>query len=348
MSVFGTRGAGKTELQRQIFLPLLGNTEGVTYELDTKEFVLMRLMSGSNAIPVVLGDFRRAYTSRAETVFKLALQLYDQTTAQRGRASLHVNEYPLRAPVLVHGEDMFVEETGAMRERILTVNMKPKTVEPGQEANEVFHELKKQNLGQLAPHLLLYSLNNSPDMAKASAMLNHTYQIMSERVRNNLVVALCGIMGFLDFCQKAGQNEVFEINEKWIRSVFNPMLAHIGNQIGNRTRILLDDFVEDVLAELGRPGTELPHKYDYTKGYMYVSLNEANIWWQRQRIAQRKTFLDRPAMTQQIEERSAYYIEGISFAYIPARRSRHYCICINVPKAYENGLHVPMRGEKDG
>lgn len=355
MSVYGIRGAGKTALQQQIFLPLFGNATqsagalmGKMFEIDSKEFVLMKLLASTNASPVVLGDFRRSYTTRAETVFRLALELYDQTTAARGRSTQTVKEYALKAPVLVYGEDLFVEETGAMYERLLAVELTDKTVEPGTTANAAFQELRRKALPRVAPHYILYTLNNDPKFHVANELVTRTFSLVkAERVLNNLTVCLAGIMGYIDFCQHAGATDLPLIDEAWVRKVFNPMLNILLNQHVGRSKTLCDEFVEELLSHLSDPFCNLPWQFDPKTGLIAVGVNEALAWWRTARSAQRRTHLEFRAMMAQLNERRGGYVSDITQMRIKSRRARYYCVILDPKKANEMGLSVPIREEGD-
>ncbi|MBD3262632.1 MAG: hypothetical protein GF334_13345, partial [Candidatus Altiarchaeales archaeon] len=154
LNVYGTQGSGKTTSLLQIYMPLLGIEEAHTWDVDTTQFVHKTLLSTSNALPVIFGEFRSSTAHGARTDFLGMLRrAYDTGMDARGRADQRTNIYPLEAPIILDGEDP-VGGTGALRERCIIVQHNKSTVDPGTDARSAYEDLADLPLWHFAVRYL--------------------------------------------------------------------------------------------------------------------------------------------------------------------------------------------------
>ncbi len=120
LNLFATRGTGKTTLIRAIYSALWGGCE--VGSALSKPFVLVRDLSASTTIPVILDEFRPGEGEYQEAMlYSILRRAYDGSIEQRGMANQHVRSYPLLAPVILSGEGR--PHDAALLDRLVMVTL---------------------------------------------------------------------------------------------------------------------------------------------------------------------------------------------------------------------------------
>ena len=348
LNVFGTLGSGKTATLTKVFLPLLGLTDPATNTANTTDFVLRRLFSSTNAIPVVFGEYRASTTQNANNDFYQLLRMsYDSGMDSRGRRDLTTVTYRLSAPVVIDGEDPLTDP--ALRQRSILVNMNPKNVIEGSPAYSAFYHLADLKLGGFSKRYIQRTLSETPGTIRKrmeqALELSRTIcpGFIPDRIRNNLAVILMGLELFNEHLHTWGQKKV-----AWTAVAFSPMLGNVMLRLASGTqRILIDDFIEESIGFLANPThTRVPfiYSYDEANGIVWLHLKTSAIWWSKDRRFQGKGFLESQSLRTQLDEKSSdpdlhYVLPERTITTKGGRRIN--CYGIRLQQAFIAGLSVP-------
>lgn len=348
LNVFGTRGSGKTSSILYLFAPLLGQTDNKAWSSNTTSFVIRSLLSSTNAIPVVFGEFRVSTVHRQFlSVLRMA---YDVGMDARGRPDLTVEVYPLTAPVVIDGEDALPE--GALKERSILVNLHPSDIAEGTMANRAFKALLRLPLNKFAGRYIRRTLRETPESVQKRFDVAHeeTFRLsrsaLPDRVRNNLAVVLVGLGMYNEHMARWGGQQI-----SWEEDVFEEVLGStLTTLLGGRTRIEVDDLIEDLLAQTAKADLgPLPYMgfYDEQKNTLWIHLNTAVRWWERFAMSRGRSTLDMPAIRAQMCERCGLGSYILSEREIVTNAGRTSCFGINIERAKECGLNVPEALDPD-
>jgi len=353
LNLYGTRGSGKTSTLLQVVQPLLGYIEPRTYDCNTTPFVLLSLFASTNAIPVSFSEFRRSSLANREyaKLQRYVLLAYDVGHDPRGRPDQTTVDYPLSAPFTLDGEDTMAD--AAAKERMIVANLSPETIVEGGPAWQAFQELVQLPLelfaGRYVQHTLRY------DAAEIFRLWSEAYGVMQrafqqalpDRVRRNLAVCVCGLRLVREHLARYDV-DLPEISHEFVQSTFELALAEIVEGPIGRTRLLVDEFIEDVINELalpeGRPN--FLFKYFSDDNALWVHQTTAIAWWHAKRRREGRTSLESAALKAQLRERSLAYATGPG-QYIIARKavdvygSTKWMFGIRLDAAVQAGLDIP-------
>ncbi|MEM4405996.1 MAG: hypothetical protein QXS68_03030 [Candidatus Methanomethylicaceae archaeon] len=305
LNLYGTRGAGKTTLITRILQPLVGYETPTVYDSDTTAFVMRVLFGSTNCVPVSFGEHRQ-YSLSGNRLIRNILLAYDGGKDSRGTTQQTTVQYKLTAPVTVDGEDPVTDP--ASLERVVQIAMRPETIREGGICYNAFQRLSLVDLRVLSRPIISFSL--TLHKGDVEELLGQALRLCREavretipdRVRRNLATCLFGLEVFRMFCHSLGVDVVLPED---LRSILLPALLNVINLETGRTRLLVDDLVEDVVREsyLNPSHNNFSWWYDAESGVFYFNLTSAYRWWQVKRRQQGETFLNLTAIKAQMRER---------------------------------------------
>lgn len=352
LNLFGTRGSGKTATILRIMQPLLGIYDARSYDCSTTSFVLLSLLSSTNAIPIAFSDFRRQALTRERyaVLQRYILLAYDVGYDARGRPDQTTVAYPLSAPFSLDGEDPLFDP--ACKERAIIVNLHPDTVLEGSPAYNAFQELTNVPLGDFAGRYIQYTLG-FPVREHYGRSLKLCTEIIEETIpdrnRRNTAVLLLGHSALQHFLGKWGVE--LKLDNEMLRHILvDPLLESIDIETG-RTSLYVDEFVEDCINAIAMAGsTTYPprfiYKYDSVLHEVYLHLTTAYNWWAQERQRSGQPVLVKRAIKQQLKERDirrggegGQYVVGSRTERI--KGSSVWVTIISLAAAAEAGLDVP-------
>ena len=348
LNVFGTKGSGKSSSILQVYNPLMGWKIPRAYSSRTTLFVLLTLWSSSNAVPVSFGEYRHdVRSSRLQDFIRLILLAYDVGYDARGRPDQSTRAYPLTAPVSVDGEDAFMDP--ATRERAIIVNLAPDTINERSDAFTAFRRLVQLPLRLFAGKYIQRTLRVDEDslrdrfedaLAQTRAMLPG---ILPDRVRRNLAVVVVGLTLYNEHMRHYGAQTL-----QWDASTFEPLLRDTLIRLGEgRTRILIDDFAEDIINYADRSVTtsSFYYMYDEKRNVLWFHLTGAFGWWAAKRRREGRAMLELPAIRAQLRERigegDRSYVKRE--AIVRRGEQRRRCYGLRLQMCSDCGLDVPDR-----
>lgn len=308
LNIYGSRGSGKTATLNKLMLPLFGHAEGGhSHDCSTTHFVLMALMSGSNAVPIYLTEFRRSTLSDRDfrSLKRVLLQAYDVGWDSRGRADQTTVKYKLSAPIIIDGEDALRDP--AILQRTVVVLLDPITILEDTEAYRIFTELSAESkeLYKFAGRYIQHTLRWTAVEAEADWLksFDEVHEAMPkglpDRVIRNLSVAWFGIQRCVEYFDRWGvqlpQPEV---------SVLTPSLEGVVNIAAGRTSMHLDEFVTDMIVEVALQRVTAPFNYKYIKkdNILWIHLSSAYKWWERDLRSRGLAPISKAAIKQELKQ----------------------------------------------
>ena len=153
LSIFATRGTGKTSLIRALYSTIWGGCE--VGSALSKPFVLVRDLSASKTIPVILDEFRPGEGDYQEsTLYSILRRTYDGSVEQRGMANQHVRSYTLHAPAILSGEGRPRDAALLDRLIMITLSLEETAKNPAHRANMEWVQSHTEVVRQAAGWLL--------------------------------------------------------------------------------------------------------------------------------------------------------------------------------------------------
>ncbi len=305
LNLFGTRGAGKTSLLLKVLQPLVGYAVPAAYDSDTTPFVMRVLLGSTNCILVSFSEHRQ-YSPNSARLIRNILLAYDSSKDSRGTSQQTTIRYNLSAPITVDGEDPVTDPAGL--ERVVQVNLKPETIREGTVAYTAFQVLSERNLHALSRPLIEFSLKFSVEDVRPllEAALFECQRILPltlpDRVRRNLSICLMGMRLFTQFVESFGRKLELPSN---LDEILRGTLENVVDLETGRTRLLVDDFVEDaiVYSALNPQHRDFVWTYSPDENIFYLNVTSAYNWWKHRRRLQGESYLNLTAIKAQLNER---------------------------------------------
>jgi len=346
LNIVGTTGSGKTTTVESIFLPLFGYDPPTAYSYHMTRFSLISLFSSTNAVPISFGDYRAISRSQRHADFLDILRTaYDWQVDVRGRSDQTTTEYPLIAPVCVDGEDALDDTTGAIKERALIVYLHPDTIKEGSPRYKAMQTLIKYPLRLFAGRYIQFTLEYK--QKEISEMFDDAMselftvfpEVLPDRLRKNLAVAVVGIKSYNEFARRYGAKMI-----NWDRADFMATLDNIMlKTVTGGTRIAVDSFVEDVVNYVSLRSSPERFKwlYDDEANILWIQIYAAWGWWKTERSRQGRGSMEYKSIVIQLEERQKKYVIGTKA--IPISGEMRRCTGIHLGRCFKCGLEVPDR-----
>ncbi|RKH04400.1 hypothetical protein [Corallococcus carmarthensis] len=324
---YGTQGSGKSSTCTEVFWPLFGVPKSDAYSVTETEFALVKLLSATRSVPVVLDEYKPSDMPlpRLHLVHRYMRRLYRGETEERGRPDLSVTSYRLQAPLCICGETRPTE--AALVERILPVSPDKATVQR-REYRAVFRKLTSVNLALFAPRYIQFCLGRDFDkdysLARAVADSFVKGRQVPPRVADNVTAMLLGIHLFEQFAQECGYPLPADLGA---REAVDAVLKDVLEE-ETGVRNALDAFLQ-MLSVMAIQG-ELKHRvhYAFDEGRLCLHLESAYDAYRAhcKRIDYRGELVDTKALRRLIHEnhRAGEYVlspsERVCFAGKAVRR----------------------------
>jgi hypothetical protein len=204
LSVFGSPGCGKTTLQK--LLARLFGMEPDLYSATEKPFVLLYLTSSTNAIPVILDEYKpwKMSQEKLDNLHRILRLNYNGSIEGRGRPDQTIVSYAITAPLAIVGEGSFSEE--ALLERIIPCCPKKGTLK-NNSYTKACNSLNGLVLNGFVDRYISWTLRQdfSQLWKEAVEILNsHLTKQVTPRIRHNLTVMVFGIRAFERYGQEWG------------------------------------------------------------------------------------------------------------------------------------------------
>jgi hypothetical protein len=208
LCVWGTQGSGKSTLTGSVFWPLFGIGETEPYSATETEFALVKIMTSTNTVPVVIDEYKPydMAKQRLNTLHRLLRRIYRGEVEERGRPDLSVATYNLQAPVCLAGEIRPNEP--ALVERLIVANPNKSELDKHPEFMEALARLRGVDLTLFAARYLHFCLGRDvgADLRIARAVTQRLIgtRRVPPRVFDNLACMVLGVHLFEQFAEHCG------------------------------------------------------------------------------------------------------------------------------------------------
>lgn len=352
LALYGSHGGGKTSTLSRLMQPMFGYIKPVSYNCTTTQFVILSLLASTNGVPVSFSEFRRSSMSSSDyaRITRFLLLSYDVGHDTRGRADQTTQDYPLRAPITVDGEDAISDP--ATKERSLMVNLDPGNIAVGSNAWSSFNTLIELPLRGFAGNYIRFTLREQFDLRamlqeelhRVDTALDRT---LPDRVRRNFALPLLGLTLLEKHLSDYGVT-LPERTPEFVRDMLDPVAEITILSTTGRTITAADEFVEDIINEVSlAKGPYFKYRYLQEENELWFHLSTAIRWWYQKRRREGQPSLEASAIKVQLAERDVNERPGEG-QYIVGRRTINvggtamWCYGISLDEAHRV-LDIPDR-----
>ena len=203
---YGTQGGGKTSLL-EMLMSLHGYDDPVVSSCTMKQFPMLKLLSSTNAVPVVLDEFK-PYDMRDGQVMDLTRMLrkvYRGEIEDKGNPDQTVTHYHLTAPVVLCGESKVMES--AVLERVLIAGFTDE-IKRNTSCQTAFRLLKGLDLQAFMTRYTPFCLgvDVAARLANAEAVVKVAVKgkSVAPRIHDNIIAMVFGLTLMQDFAALHG------------------------------------------------------------------------------------------------------------------------------------------------
>ena len=173
LAFFGESGAGKSTIVEKVMQPLMNHSLSVNLS-ETPPFGLLKLATQNLTLPLFCEEYKPSKfgVKKNNQISNILRNSYDRTIAFKGTKSQKVNSYVIVRPFVLMGEEGFLNDETALKERsnIIYISKKDKNLKSSQAVNDLMKN--KHILNKLGKKLLSEALNFNEDL-----LLNHRKQL---------------------------------------------------------------------------------------------------------------------------------------------------------------------------
>jgi hypothetical protein len=242
----GTQGGGKTSTA-SLFMRMNGYKFVTPKKCDMKPFPLLKLLSSTNAIPVVLDEFKVADIKDEifQNLLRTIRESYNGEVESKGHQDQTVQDYKLEAPIVLAGEWSINQP--AIKERIILVRFTD-AVKKNKQMQVAFERLNGMNLESFMPAYISFCLNQNIDaMYMDSKNIVNTHfntRVVAPRIIHNLSVMVLGLELFQAYAASLG----FSIPDIALDTILDNQLEEITGNKSGFVRSAVDQMIEELGA----------------------------------------------------------------------------------------------------
>jgi len=275
LMLYGTRGAGKTQLIQRTVMPLFGYSarEPQIFFCDTTRFVMVSYGASSATVPLFYDEYRpnALPSTKLRQIWDHWRHLYAEDTDHRGQSDLSRLSFKQTAPIIIAGEEMVMDP--AMQERIVQVGMSPDNLT--RDRQKAFRSMPPMELASLEFIKHSLSINPVPILDAARERISGQWeQLVSPRVYDNMLVVSFGLGVWSKFTGR-------KVTKEMTNHIFDVSQMVIDDEGGVRTALWVDDFILDVagIVEEKGPFTWGVVERDGDNSMLYINLRRAHAEW---------------------------------------------------------------------
>lgn len=179
--IYGEAGAGKSQTAETIIEPFFSIDKNNTLSCsNVTQFSLLKSLSNSNAIPVILEEYKPSFLSDTQRrlISDSLRNTYDCHTATRGTRNQQLINYTMLAPIVLIGEEG--QEETAIKERSIILNFN-KQGRKGKEESFYFLKYNSNLLNKLGRTIL-----NRIMKANIDELIERRRQLMEKFISENI------------------------------------------------------------------------------------------------------------------------------------------------------------------
>lgn len=350
---YGTQGGGKTSLL-ELMMSLHGYDDPVVSSCTMKPFPMLKLLSSTNAVPVVLDEYK-PYDMRDGQVMDLSRMLrkvYRGEIEDKGNPDQTVTHYHLTSPVVLCGESKVKES--AVLERVLIAGFTDE-IKKNTACQTAFKILKGLDLQAFMTQYIPFCLGVNVKVrladAEAKAKVALIGKSVAPRIQNNITAMLFGLTLMQDFAVLHGIDLGNQVN---LQKAIDIQIEEITGTGNGQVKLAVDMMLEQlaIMAERDLAKKNIDFAFakvrdlDSDKTYLAIHLKTAVQTFKANafRIGYDGELLDDAAYLKQLKSRE--YQKKInhptrfkSYAYGQAAIIKK-CVIVDLEEATKLGLEL--------
>ena len=204
--VHGGQGSGKTSTA-SLIMRLCGYSISDTFSCTMKSFPMLKLLSSTNAVPVILDEFKKSdmKDDQVDSLLRYIRKSYSGEVESKGRPDQTTDDYHLTSPLSVMGEWNINQP--AIMERVLLIRLTD-VVKKETSMQDAFNRLKALPLEGFMPGYIQFCLNQNfgelYSEAKSEIDDYAADKNVAPRIKNNLSILLLGLKLFTLYAKQNG------------------------------------------------------------------------------------------------------------------------------------------------
>ena len=341
--VHGAQGSGKTSTALMM-MRLWGYKTSGTFSCTLNPFPMLKLMSSTNAIPLVFDEFKKQDLTQYQmnNIHRMMRKSYSNEIETRGKPDQTTVDYHLTAPMAVMGE--WNTNQPAIRERIIVSSFN-NIVKENQNMQNSFHNLKQLQLesfmNNYIPFILRQDVKKLLDKSKNEIDKKFQGYSIAPRVISNLSIMYGGYLLFRRFAE---ENSI-TVQPIDMDKVLEFQLSEITGSNTGQVESAVDQLIEG-FATMVAGGFDISESYDYKKmtdrdGVEGIAIN-LKVFMPKFKEWARKTsyeieILDHKSYSKLFDDTN--YIKSkdktVNFRGTPKR-----CLFIDIDKAEKAGVDL--------
>lgn len=261
---YGTPGGGKTSLL-ELMLSVHGYDDPTVYSCTMKEFPMLKLLSSTNAVPVVLDEYK-PYDMREGQVMSLSRmlrKLYRGEIEDKGRQDQSVEHYHLQAPVVLCGEAKVKES--AVLERVLIAGFTDQ-IKKNTACQTAFAALKTLDLQGFMARYIPFCLGVDVEarwrVAETATKAALTVSPVAPRILTNITAMTFGLQLMQDF---AAQNNIKPILQLDLAKAVEAQIEEITGDGKGQVKLAIDMMLEQLALMAERDLAKKNIDFAFTK-----------------------------------------------------------------------------------
>jgi len=240
----GGQGSGKTTTGR-VFLRLAGYNDTKPNSCTMRPFPMLKLLSSTNAIPVLLDEFKVSDMSseQLENLMRFMRKSYFGEVESKGRADQTVEDYRLCAPLIIMGEWNISQP--ALKERFIMVRFTD-VVKKTPSMQQAYEKIKSINIEAFMPYYVQFCLGQNiyDIIAYASGIVDTHFSSIdiAPRIKSNLTAMVVGLLLY----QKFASHYKINIDVVDYGRLLDSQLANITDSKAGFVRSAVDQLIEEL------------------------------------------------------------------------------------------------------
>lgn len=242
---YGTAGGGKTSLL-ELMLTLQGYVDPTVYSCTMKPFPMLKLLCSTNAVPIVLDEFK-PWDMRDFQVLdigRLIRKIYRGEIEDKGTGDQGVIHYHLQAPVVVCGESK-VNQTAVM-ERVLVAGFTD-AIKNRPDMQQAFRSLRQLDLTAFMDRYIQFCLNADVEVGLAAAEAKMRTLLAGTSIQPRPAANLAAMVFGLDLMQQFAMQWGVDLSGRIdLKAALKIQLEEIAGNDSGQVKLAADMLLEQL------------------------------------------------------------------------------------------------------
>lgn len=328
--VYGSPASGKSYTMEHALLPLLGVKIDGHFSAGSTPYPRMVLLSSTNAIPIVLDEYRRE-NSNSAYLHQHLRTIYRTGVDARGTKTGAVRKFLLQAPVCVCGEDL-PNDQALFQRSVLLQAFKTHIANNGKYHGAI-NDIHELDLFEQAPFILKFLMNRDIDMtigAAGSILMSHPdSKHLGMRARHNALAVLCGSIWYRELCEELG---IFDV-ELDNSAILSTLIEKGDAPLISEEYSSLDMFFEGLSSMINDERSPISYGRHYKiqprRGNLIFSLTDTHAIyrrWNREKNSACMTISSLKALIKDSEASEEGYMIGSTKAKLGGKTKHVYVV----------------------